>query len=210
MRGLPPPPPEVVHFDQELLINSSRLTCGFWVFAPGLTTPTPGDMEELLAGWILNVVPVLNTLTANDVVVGACRATFVGASPAQAIEQPPDNHGEVGGDSAPINVAACITWTNNRPGGSHARTLLPCAFQFVDDDNRHLTRSAAAALRVGGLNYLSAVRAIASPAGSNCSPIVLHRSHAGAPLPVAQVDLLLGANPDLMVATVSRRVRSRR
>lgn len=207
MKNLPPPPAEVWHVRQFFEISGSICSCGFWVYNSGSIAPAVGDLEAFSADWIFYVVPVLNAVTANDTSCGVFQVQTFGASPAQWTSKPPPNYGTEGSSTAPLNSAACISWITNDVGGSHARTLLPLPLYYVDADAKHITDTAAASLSVHALDLLAGVRSIPAIDLSACSLINLRRQDGGAPLSSSQVSLILGGNPDLLVATCRRRVR---
>lgn len=75
---------------------------------------------------------------------------------------------------------------------------------------RRLTAGGVGTLRIFGLDLISQVNTIPGISGDPCSLVTLRRQQNSAPLAVAQVELLLGTNPDVRVATCDRRIPSGR
>lgn len=207
MRGLPPPPRDVLRLVQDFDINGHRVSIGFWLFNPSNVDGGPSDLALVLAGWFTTCLPNVLNLVHKGVSATTCRC---GSRTDNVVEVAPPNEGFWEGGQAD-QVATGLHWLTSEPGALRGPiTFVPgVPNQFVDSNYR-LSQLGAGELTGSGRELLNALNGITAPDGSSQAVGTVHVSAAGAPLPVATFAPYTGVIPTMKLVTIRRRIPNRR
>lgn len=211
MRGLPPPPTDVLRIQADWDIGSAgRCTTSWYILAPGSWTATSTQLETLLGDFFLGPANDLLSIVGTDVTIGVLRLSTYGPGPQVIQVVPAFNVGAVG-TTNPLNGAAVLTWRAVGPRGYLlGHTFLPLSDSFVDNDHVTIRAVSWSQLQAAARLFVQHVAGIASPDGGQCVLVVLQRSEAGAPLIAAQVAPVDLGDASPFVGTLRRRVHMRR
>lgn len=209
MRGLPPPPPDVVHLEQELQTNGYPWSIGFWLFNPSVTSWTFDWLKALHDDWDTFCMNDVMELVHTGVRASTCRLTVAGSTPCDVVFQSAVAGGVYTGGQAQ-NVAVGWYFGTGEPGrGSGTRTHLAGVPDEFVENNSALSHDAWANLAVRGESLLNNMRGLLAPDMTALVPGTVQRQRAGAPLPVATFAPSAFCIPWARVGTLRRRMPPR-
>lgn len=207
MRGLPPPPLDVVHLTQTFDVDDNDVSVGFWLFNPSNVDAIVSELQELADAWFLTCLPNLLGLMHEGSVATTCRLTNRVLSYA---ELAPPNHGALTGGQAD-NVAVGLHWLTGAPATSISRiTYVPATPDLFVDRGYRLSATGWGTLRANGTDLYNALNALPAPSGGTQAVGVVNRSRSGIPLSVATFTPYIGVVPTPKVVTIRRRIPSGR
>jgi hypothetical protein len=209
MRGLPPPPDEVVRLTATFAVADGECSSSWWLLAPGASVASDADLRNIAADWIFYVNADLLARLGADVRVDVLRVESFGPNALLIEDIPAPNAGALDGSTA-LNACAIITWhTGERRIGSRARTYLPLSRSHLAANKQQLREVGFAEISALGIRMIADVTNIRAPGGGVCTLGTLHRSSAGAPLGSSVFAPFFGAVASRDVGTLDRRIRAR-
>lgn len=205
MRGLPPPPPDVLRLVQEFDINGKTSSVGFWLQGPSIGSALPASLELVAAQWFITCLPNLLALMHRGSSATTCRLSIAGLTVLRAA---PPNVGLYTGGQAD-NVALGLKWqTSERGRRGWALTYVPAVPDVFIANNWQLDQRAWGNLIDSGSHLFAAMSALPDPSGAPLAPGTVHVSHGGAPLATAVFSRFVGVSPTPKVVTIRRRIPS--
>jgi hypothetical protein len=209
MRGLPPPPPDVMQLTAQFDVDAGAVTNSWWVFAPGADGATTLQLSAIAAAWFFSCLPDLLSVLPISCSCSVLRLRTFGVAPLDVAEQPAPNAGALGATQV-LNSAAVMTWrTSTKRLGGNAHTWLPLTDDLVGDDHRQLHPISWSQLQSAARLYVNHVNALTSPDGALCVLAVVRRSSQGAPLAHSLLDPVVLGDASRFVGTLQRRIRAR-
>lgn len=210
MRGLPPPPDDVCHFEVDLTNDGARSSVGFWLLAPGSGVALISDLELVLADLIFAALDLLTQLTTAGTQLITCRLVTFSPQYVALAEPVSNNHGAWNGSQA-NEVALGIAWlTGDRGKGATPVNRLPGFPDDFTDDHLTVNDTGRGNVLVHAGAFINAVNAISHGGITSVTLGTLRRQRGGLPLPAAEFSPYQGARPVRPIARVSRRMYVRR
>jgi hypothetical protein len=210
MRGLPPLPTDIITLEVEWVVGDGGCTTSWHLFNGGSSTADPRDLALFFADWFFICADELLALVGVDCSIGTCRVSVEGSNPLVYETIPSTNQGAIGSTN-PLNGALCLTWrTNVKGASSRGHSFLPLATTLVDSDHKKLKAISWAQAVSGANNFIAEMNSLAAVDGGLCVFAIVSRSRYGKPLPFATWAPVLQGGASQYVATLQRRVRSRR
>ena len=209
MRGLPPPPDEVVRLTSTFAVADGECSSSWWLLAPGAPFAGDAELRAIATGWVFYVQTDLLSRLGADVRVDMLRVESFGANALVVEDIPAPNAGALAGTTA-LNASAVITWhTQERGIGSRSHTFLPLSRDHLAANKQQLREVGFAEISALGIRMIADVTNIPSPGGGVCTLGTVHRALAGAPLPSSTFAPFVGAVASRNVGTLDRRIRAR-
>lgn len=207
MRGLPPPPADVVQLVQDFDINGHTVSIGYWLFNPSNAGAGESDLLAIANAWFVTCLPSIYELQHDGTVASTCRCAN---RTLRVVSAAPPGHGAWTGGQAD-NVATGLHWLTGEAGALRGPiTFIPGVPDVFISDNWRLSATAWGNLTASGRDLYNALNALPSPGGTPQVVGTVHRSNAGAPLPAAEFAPYIGVVPSAKVVTIRRRIPDRR
>src|SRR2546430_2974192 len=125
MRGLPPPPSDVVLVDWGFDIDGSVATTASWILVPGVDAAGVAALETLAGAFILHFQDLYTAITHAGTVLTTCRLSTFTVDPITVWRSPAPSHGAWTG-GAPGQVASGIhLLTSERGSGLQPVMRMP-------------------------------------------------------------------------------------
>jgi len=209
VRGLPPPPPEVVLLRWGFAIDGSYASTSSWILVPGVDTLGVSGLEALAGTFLLAAADLFHAITHAGCDLVTCRLSTYTSDPITVFRSPGPSPGAWTGGQAGQVASGVHLLTSERGKGLQPVMRVPGFPDAFTDDHVRLNQLGFANITDAADTYLNAIDATAAPLGGTCLLGTIHRSAAGAPLGNAIFAPAVGVLASPTVCTVRRRIRSR-
>lgn len=206
MRGLPPPPSNVVRLDLDFLVNGRDFHTGLWLLIPDVETAGVAYLDALVADFISFVVGGVTGVMHSGSSWVTCRASYGGTTPASFIGYVTPNHGAWSGGQADAIATGLYLVSSTGGRGSGSRLRFPAVPDDFVDDNWRLASTAVAQLVILANDITNFVSGTIGPTGAPAIVGTVQRAARGAPLPVASFDPAQAIVPSYRVDFLGRRM----
>lgn len=205
MRGLPPPPDDVLRLRCVYDVDLTPASVAWWLFVPGAQSMSAGELEALAGDFLVWYLPFSTAVTHRGCSLARVDLSRFGNGALTLSVRPSSNHGTFTGGQLAVGCTCFHLVTDDAAHSRAAVVHMPAVPDSFSDDHQTLNGPSFDWCRLKAVSFLNGIDSVVPVGGSSVVLGTVHRSGDGRPLAAATFSPALAIRPANVIGTLDRR-----